>query len=241
MHEEIQNLDSYKHRPIILRVKVQGSEALIEFCQIHSGKFSMNSNEVKIDQDFYLGKYPVTQQQWEAVTRNNPSYFNGGSLPVENVTYSDVQIFIQKLNSLSGKQNYRLPTEAEWEYACWAGFTSAYYFGDDASRLGEYAWYTDNSDHTTHPVGQKKSNELGLYDMVGNVWEWTDSWDRWYPDSNRPFGVLRGGSFISGAYHCSSADGYGSTPFIRAAILVSAWCSSGNQLAANSGFSFERE
>ncbi len=256
MLEVVQNLDSFKHLQIIVRIKAQGNPVntketyteeetyyedvvitpggffkkavtekqkktrmvtktrtvaasssgkeitLFEFCPIHAGTFKMESNEVKMDQDFYLGKYPVTQQQWEAVMGNNPSNFKGGSLPVETVSWDDAQIFIQKLNQLSGKKLYRLPTEAEWEYACSAGTTSEYYFGDDASQLGEYAWFEGNSGHTTHPVGQKKPNEWGLYDMAGNVWEWTDSW--WNKET-RSFRVLRGGSWDSDAEDCRSA------------------------------------
>ena len=255
MLEVVQNLDSFKHLPILVRVKALGSPVntketyteeetyyedvvikpggffkkavtekqkktrmvtktrtvaassagkeitLFEFCPIHAGTFKMESNEVKMDQDFYLGKYPVTQQQWEAVMGNNPSNFKGGSLPVETVSWDDAQIFIQKLNQLSGKKLYRLPTEAEWEYACRAGTTSEYYFGDDASQLGEYAWFGGNSGQTTHPVGQKKPNEWGLYDMAGNVWEWTDSWY----DSSRSYRVIRGGSWFPSAVFCRSA------------------------------------
>jgi len=188
----------------IERIKIKdslGKETSFEFCPIHAGTFKMESNEVKMDQDFYLGKYPVTQQQWEAVMGNNPSNFKGGSLPVETVSWDDAQIFIHKLNQLSGKKLYRLPTEAEWEYACRAGTTSEYYFGDDASQLGEYAWFGGNSGQTTHPVGQKKPNEWGLYDMAGNVWEWTDSWY----DSSRSYRVLRGGGWYSHSEDCRSA------------------------------------
>ena len=252
----VQNLDSFKHLPIIVRVKAHGQQVnseetyteeetyyedvvikpggffkkavtekqqktrmvtktrtitkslpgkeitLFEFSPIHAGRFRMESNEVKIDQDFYLGKYPVTQQQWEAVMGNNPSHFKGGSLPVETVSWDDAQIFIQKLNQLSSKKLYRLPTEEEWEYACRAGSTSEYYFGDDASQLGEYAWYNGNSGNTTHPVGTKKPNGWGLYDMAGNVWEWTDSWY----DSSRSNSVLRGGSWNTSAENCRSAN-----------------------------------
>ena len=265
MLEVVQNLDSFKHLPILVRVKALGSPVntketyteeetyyedvvikpggffkkavtekqkktrmvtktrtvaasssgkeitLFEFCPIHAGTFKMESNEVKMDQDFYLGKYPVTQQQWEAVMGNNPSNFKGGSLPVETVSWDDAQIFIQKLNQLSGKKNYRLPTEGEWEYACRAGSTSDYYFGDNESQLGEYAWYDGNSGATTHPVGQKKPNEWGLYDMAGNVWEWTDSWY----DSSHSIRVIRGGSWYYFAGFCRSVYRYYSTPVNR--------------------------
>ncbi|MBZ4219097.1 MAG: formylglycine-generating enzyme family protein [Chlorobium sp.] len=179
-----------------------GKEVAFEFCPIPA-------------QNYYLGKYLVTQQQWKSVMGNNPSNFRGGSLPVETVSFDDAQIFIQKLNTLSGKQLYRLPTEAEWEYACRAGSYSPYYFGDDASQLGEYAWFKGNSGNTTHPVGQKKPNEWGLYDMVGNVWEWTDSWY----DSSRTYRVYRGGSWLTIAKHCRSALRYFSIPGCRSSFV----------------------
>ncbi len=186
-----------------------------EFCPIFSGTLRSSWNGGKIDPDFYLGKYPVTQQQWEAVMGNNPSHFKGGSLPVETVSFDDAQIFIQKLNQLSGKKLYRLPTEEEWEYACRAGSTSEYYFGDDESQLGEYAWYNGNSGQTTHPVGQKKPNEWGLYDMAGNVFEWTDSWY----DSSRSSRVLRGGFWNYSAEFCRSAHRIYSPPGHRASTV----------------------
>ncbi|MBA4349338.1 MAG: formylglycine-generating enzyme family protein [Thermodesulfovibrio sp.] len=158
--------------------------------------------------DFYIGKYEVTQGQWKERMENNPSSFKdcGDNCPVESVSYNDAQKFIQKLNSRTGKR-YRLPTEAEWEYAArsrgkkekWAGTSNEY-------ELGEYAWYGDNSGSKTHPVGQKKPNGLGIYDMSGNVWEWVqDRYDEnYYKNSprNNPQGpnsgqyrVLRGGSW----------------------------------------------
>jgi formylglycine-generating enzyme required for sulfatase activity len=100
----------------------------------------------------------------------NPSYFNGENRPVERVSWDDCQDFCQKLSELTGKR-YRLPSEAEWEYACRAGTTTRYFFGDDAALLGDYAWYLGNSDSRTHPVGLKKPNLWGLYDIHGNVWE----------------------------------------------------------------------
>ncbi|MBR0324280.1 MAG: SUMF1/EgtB/PvdO family nonheme iron enzyme, partial [Bacteroidales bacterium] len=120
---------------------------------------------------FYIGKYEVTQAEWKAVMGTNPSRHKGDNLPVENVTWFDCQEFIRKLNELTGKQ-FRLPTEAEWEYAARGGKHSygAKYAGDND--IDNVAWYGDNSNNTTHPVGLKRPNELGLYDMTGNVQEW---------------------------------------------------------------------
>ncbi len=121
---------------------------------------------------FAIGKYPITQEQYQAVMGVNPSYFQSNPQnPVETVSWDDAVTFCQKLSQLTGK-NYRLPTELEWEYACRAGTTTNYYFGDDKEQLGDYAWYFDNSQETTHPVGQKLPNPWGLYDMLGNIWEW---------------------------------------------------------------------
>ena len=140
----------------------------MEFIWIPAGTFMMGSpdsateafdnekpaHRVTISQPFYLGKYPVTQAQWEVVMGNNPSRFKGNpNLPVESVSWNDVPAFMRKLNEREGGRAYRLPTEAEWEYACRAGTTTIYSFGNDAAQLGDYAWYNENSGGETHPVG----------------------------------------------------------------------------------------
>ena len=167
----------------------------MEFVHIPSGKFHMGSttgdpdeqpvHEVTISKPFYIGKYEVTQAQWEAVMGNNPSLFQGDpNRPVEQVWWTDVQEFIEKLNAKEGHRHYRLPTEAEWEYAARAGSTTAFSFGDDPSELGKYAWYKDNSEGQTHPVGQLRPNAWGLHDVHGNVWEWVQDWyQRYTPEA----------------------------------------------------------
>ena len=210
-----------------------------------SGRFDNEGpqHRVKITRGFWMGKYEVTQSQWQAVMGHNPSYFKnaGGSAPVEQVSWDDCREFIQKVSSRSG-QAFRLPTEAEWEYACRAGTTSALYTGPlrilgdrNGPELDPIAWYGGNSgvtyeggcdssnwpekqyNHTaagTHTVGQKRPNAFGLYDMIGNVWEWCRDWHGDYPSGTQtdPQGpssgsgrVLRGGSWLSSARLCRSA------------------------------------
>jgi len=200
----------------------------MEFVLIPAGELQMGSNDTGADDDekpvhtvrltkpFYLGKYEVTQAQWEAVMGNNRSHFKGDSAwPVESVSWEDVQEFIRRLNARErGTASYRLPTEAEWEYAARAGSTTAYSFGNSASDLGRYAWYGDNAGGKTHPVGQLQPNAWGLYDMHGNVWEWVQDWFGTYPSGTvaDPAGptsgsgrVYRGGGWRYGVRLCRSA------------------------------------
>ncbi|MEN9847762.1 MAG: hypothetical protein RL368_502 [Pseudomonadota bacterium] len=193
-----------------------------EMVYILAGEFMMGSNKddrekpvhkVKITKPFYMGKYQVTQKQWEAVMESNPSYFKGDDLPVMNVNWEDCQAFCKKLSALTGKV-FRLPSEAEWEYAVRAGSTTRWSFGDEESQLGDYGWFCGNSGLKTHPVGEKKPNGFGLYDMYGNVWECCeDSWEDNYntPRAQKAYKnqnndrLLRGGSYYDYTYHCCSA------------------------------------
>jgi formylglycine-generating enzyme required for sulfatase activity len=199
-------------------------EVRIEFCHIPAGSFWMGEKRqyhVTISRNFYMGKFTVTQSQWEAVMGENPSKFKGPDRPVETVSWEDCQRFIGRLNEYEGRGIYRLPTEAEWEYVCRAGSETAYCFGNDENQLGEYAWYEVNSGHQTHGVGKKKPNAWGLYDLHGNVWEWCQDWLGYFPEepatdpAGPPSGshrVRRGGGWLYGAQRCRSAHRYGSAP-----------------------------
>ncbi len=165
-----------------------------------------------VSRPFYIGKYEVTQKQWESVMGNNPSNFKGLNLPVENVSWDDVQEFIRKLNEKERKNFYRLPSEIEWKHAARAGSTGAWCFGDDENLLEQYAWYDKNSGSTTHPVGQLKPNAFGLYDMHGNVWEWCE-------DADGSVRVVRGGSWNYGADYCRSGCRDSNSPDFRGSIL----------------------
>jgi formylglycine-generating enzyme required for sulfatase activity len=183
-------------------------------------------HQVVISRGFEMGKYEVTQAQWQAVMRHNPSGFVGPTRPVESVSWDAVQEFIKRLNEMDEEYLYRLPTEAEWEYACRAGSTTEYHFGNDAGQLEKYAWYADNAGGETHPVGQREPNKWGLYDMHGNVWEWVqDEWHGNYegaPKDGSPWEdgsgssrVDRGGSWNYFARLCRSAYRVNNSPDAR--------------------------
>lgn len=142
---------------------------------------------------FSIGKYEVTQEEWQAVMGSNPSKFKGAKRPVDNVSWENCQQFIRKLNQLTGKR-FRLPTEAEWEYAARGGNRSRGYKYAGSNDIGSVAWYKENSGSGTHPIGLKTPNELGLYDMSGNVWEWCQDWFGMYSTNaqTNPTGPSRG-------------------------------------------------
>lgn len=173
--------------------------------------------------DYYIGQTEVTQALWEAVMGSNPSFFKGDNLPVECVSWNDCQVFIQNLNQLKGKQ-FRLPTEAEWEYAARGGRKSRGYKYAGSNDIGSVAWYWDNSGNGTHPVATKQANELGVYDMSGNVWEWCSDWYGDYQSSSQsdPQGpssgfdrVRRGGGCYFNARDCRVSCRSDYSPGIR--------------------------
>ena len=162
---------------------------------------------------YYICKYEVTQALWRAVMGSNPSKFKGDNLPVEQVSWNDCQTFINRLNNYTGR-NFRLPTEAEWEFAARGGNYSRHYKYSGSNHIDDVAWYTDNSGNRTHPVGTKQANELGLYDMSGNVWEWCSDWYGSYSSysQSNPTGatsgfgrVERGGNWCGLARYCCSS------------------------------------
>lgn len=172
---------------------------------------------------YYIGKYEVTQAEWKAVMGSNPSYFKGDNLPVEDVSWDDCQTFIRKLNALTGRK-FRLPTEAEWEFAARGGTNSRGYKYSGSNTLNSVAWCGGYSGGKTHPVGQKSPNELGLYDMSGNVYEWCQDWYGGYSSSSQtnPVGsnsgsvrVRRGGSWYNDSWGCRVSNRYYNTPSFR--------------------------
>jgi formylglycine-generating enzyme required for sulfatase activity len=201
----------------------------MKFVRIPAGVFMMGSPEnepghrvdeqqhrVTITKDFHMQATLLTQGQWEALMESNPSRFKacGKDCPVDRASWDDAQEFILKLNEKESTNRYRLPTEAEWEYACRAGSPEPFCFGQDVSELEYYAWYWKNSDGGIHPVSLKKPNAWGLYDMHGNLWEWCQDWYGPYPTDpvtdpeGMPSGryhVLRGGSWYNGVRLLRSA------------------------------------
>ena len=177
-------------------------------------------HQVTLTNDYYIGKYEVTQALWQAVMGSNPSKYKGDNLPVEMVSWNDCQEFISKLNSMTGRK-FRLPTEAEWEYAARGGKKRRGYQYSGSSNITDVAWYDGNSGSKTHPVGTKQANELGIYDMTGNVWEWCQDMYGYYSFSaqKNPTGstvgnkrVIRGGSWFNTRESCRTSDRADSSP-----------------------------
>ncbi|MGI9468848.1 MAG: formylglycine-generating enzyme family protein [Rubripirellula sp.] len=201
----------------------------MEFKLIPAGTFIMGegdqAHEVTLTKPFKMGVREVTQAQYEQVMGVNPSKYKGADNPVETVTWDDAIEFCRRLSELPAEKAagnvYRLPTEAEWEYACRAGTTTKYSFGDNESDLSGYGRYLDNYGGTHHPVGSKQPNAWGLYDMHGNVWEWCQDWKEDYPEgavtdvssgsaiptgpASGQYRVIRGGSWVNTADYCRSA------------------------------------
>jgi len=218
-----------------------GNKVMMKLVLIPAGKFMMGSpateggryseegpqHEVTISKPFYMGVFEVTQEQYEQIMGQNPSTLKGAKKPVETVSWDEAVEFCKKLSQKTGK-TVQLPTEAQWEYAGRAGTKTRFGFGDKDEDLGDYAWWggfdnNGNSGKQTHPVGQKKPNAWGLYDMHGNVFEWCSDWygedyyakspmtDPQGPDSGS-VRVLRGGSWYSPPQHCRSAFRSRSSP-----------------------------
>jgi formylglycine-generating enzyme required for sulfatase activity len=208
--------------PEIAMVHVEGGTFVMGCTSEQSNCYSREKPKHTVTlSSFNIGKYEVTQAQWQAVMGANPSYFKDcPNCPVENVSWNDVQEFIKKLNSMTGK-NYRLPTEAEWEYAVRGGKNYEY---SGSRKINAVAWYDDNSGNKTHIVGTKQPNGYGIYDMSGNVWEWCSDWYGSYSSSSQtnPAGpssgsgrVLRGGGWNNEAAGCRVAYRYGFSPDAR--------------------------
>lgn len=209
--------------------KIQGGSFIMGSPASEEGRYDDETEHEVTVSDFYLGKTQVTQKQWREIMGSNPSHFkNCDECPIENVSWNDAQVFIVTLKEKTGLK-FRLPTEAEWEYAARGGHASirlsnlkstATNMYTGSNNLDEVGWYNKNSNSKTHPVAAKKPNELGLYDMSGNIWEWCQDWyGRKYYDEckkkgtvDNPTGsqsgsdrVLRGGSWYGGARNCRSA------------------------------------
>ena len=209
----------------------------IDMVKVEAGTFMMGAtsemqdpfddqkpvHQVTLTNDYYMGKYEVTQALWQAVMGSNPSFFKGDDLPVEQVSWNDCQEFVSKLTRMTGRK-FRLPTEAEWEYAARGGKKSRGYQYSGSSNISDVAWYDGNSGNKTHPVGMKQANELGIYDMTGNVDEWCQDWYGSYVSSpqTNPIGansgskrVSRGGCWYYTAWICRSSFRDRNTPDCR--------------------------
>lgn len=234
-----QNLDSptISYQNNVLQI----DDVSYKMISVEGGTFTMGATQEQVDDAFecekpahevtlssyYIGETEVTQALWKAVMGNNPSFFKGDNLPVEQVSWDNCQLFIEKLNSLTGK-TFRLPTEAEWEFAARGGNKSNGYEYSGSNNIDEVAWYNGNSGDETHPVKTKAPNELGIYDMSGNVREWCQDWYGLYSSSSltNPLGsssgsyrVIRGGSWDNNAASCRTANRYYGTPSARGGDL----------------------
>ena len=203
-------------------IAVKGGTFTMGATSEQTGAFSDESPTHSVTlSDYYIGETEVTQELWTAVMGSNPSCFTGNmQRPVERVSWNDCQTFISKLNELTG-ETFRLPTEAQWEYAARGGNQAQGRLYSGSNTIDDVAWYTSNSSSTTHPVKTKAPNELGIYDMTGNVWEWCSDWNGAYSSAaqTNPTGpatgserVFRGGSWFSDATRCRVAGRGSSTP-----------------------------
>ena len=224
-----------KNKAILLAAAVAVSSlTVLSGCGSHSnviklpGGVSLEMVDIP-GKDYMMGKYEVTQAQWEAVMGENPSRFKGESNPVENVSWDECQAFLKKLNAIPAVKKsglvFRLPTEEEWEYSCRAGAEGDYCKLADGTEiteesLGQVAWFADNADKKTHPIGEKTPNAWGLYDIHGNVWEWTSTADD-------EFRVNRGGGWVTSARRCTSSFQDEIWPSVRDSRLGFRLCASG--------------
>jgi formylglycine-generating enzyme len=240
--------------PVVIRSKPAPTPSMVP---IPSGTFMMGSSDYSIDEkpqhrvtvrSYYMGKYPVTQKEYREIMGTNPSNFKGDYLPVEQVSWYDAVNYCNRLSLKEGltpaytvngtkvtwnynADGYRLPTEAEWEYACRARTTTPYYIGDSVANA---AWYSDNSDGRTHPVGEKQANAWGLHDMLGNVFEWCWDWKKSYPIDTQPDQkddpsngrVVRGGCWEYSAQSLRFTIRTGHDPSVR-------WATNGFRIARN--------
>jgi len=215
--------------PVSVELPGSANSIGMEFQLIPAGTFTMGegdgAHEVTLNQPFKMGIHEVTQSQYEQVMKNNPSKIKGAENPVDSVSWKDAVEFCRRMSELPAEKAagnvYRLPTEAEWEYACRAGTTTQYSFGDDEADLLHYGWYPANSDRKTHPVGHRQPNPWGLYDMHGNVWEWCQDWHGETPNhavtstagsALASIQISRGGSWSTRAASCRSSSRSWSTP-----------------------------